>query len=189
MNGPSTAGCPRPTRMPSLHIIAISTGNEPHAIRSAAEYWGFSVTATWVGNSSHVVDDLAGGRTADIIVIAGHGDEGRLCLPELDKSIAARYPFDGFISADEFGTFVKLAGGAVISLCCSTGTEAMGRTFLDGGASAYIGPEDYPAGNDALKFVLDFLFAYGCRRLNLASCFEIARTGSPDGDMFKLFAR
>ena len=46
--------------MLKAHIIALDTGNEPHAIRSAAEWWDLFVTMTWVGNSDQIVGYLAG---------------------------------------------------------------------------------------------------------------------------------
>jgi hypothetical protein len=59
--------------MLKMHIIAIETGSEPHAVRSAAEWWGVFVTMTWVGNSGQIVDYFAGQPDHDLIVISGHG--------------------------------------------------------------------------------------------------------------------
>ena len=38
--------------MLKMHIIAMETGNEPHAVRAAAELWGVFVTMTWVGKTT-----------------------------------------------------------------------------------------------------------------------------------------
>jgi hypothetical protein len=167
----------------------LETGLEPHAVRMAAEYWEIAVSATWVGNSKQIVDYLQSRPSHDIIVLSAHGDEGRLCLPELGAEIRDRYPYNDFITADQFREFVRLDGSVFLSLACSTGTPALASAFLEGGASMYIGPAGYPNGSDALKFCLDFLYAWSCLKRPLADCVSIARGGCPDGEMFRSYER
>ena len=79
--------------MLKMHIVDIETGNGSQAIRAAAERWGVFVTMTYVGNSGQIVDYFSGKPDHDLIIIAAHGDERGLLLPELAKEIANRYPY------------------------------------------------------------------------------------------------
>ena len=75
--------------MTTLHIVAIGTG-EAHALRAAAEYWRAFVTVTWVGNSGQMVEYFSKSPVHDLIIIAGHGDERGLLLPELAEEIRSQ---------------------------------------------------------------------------------------------------
>ena len=145
--------------MKAIHILAIETGNEPHALRSVCESWGADVTVSWIGNSSQVVDFLSGSPSHDIIIISGHGRKNALLLPEVDKSIAATYPYKDEITAKQFSQFVRLNSTCMLNLCCEAGTQEMANAFLSAGASHYIGPTRSPNGNAALMYALEFMYA------------------------------
>ena len=142
-----------------VHILALDTGHEPHALRAACECWGAEVTATWVGNSAQIVDFLSGKPPHDLILLAGHGAPDAVRLPPLEESVAATYPYRDRITATQFRAFVRLEGACVVSLCCESGTPAMADAFLSGGASLYIGPSGSPDGSAALMYALELLYA------------------------------
>ena len=169
------------------HIIAIETGNEPHAIRAAAEWWGASVTVTWVGNSGQIVDYLSSGSDHELIIISGHGDERGLLLPELAAEVAGLYPYNKVIQAADFGQFLQLRGNTVISLACLGGMSQLADAFLAGGARYYIGPIDYPDGSATLMYVLDFLYNHICHSHDVMAAHHIASRHEDDRQQFKLY--
>ena len=146
--------------MIKLHILAIDTGQEAQALRASAEYWGASVTVTWVGNSRQVVDYLAGGPEHEVIFICGHGDERGLVLPTLAADLRSRYPYDEVIRPDDFTTFLRLTGNTVINTSCLGGMPRLADAFLASGAAYYIGATGEPDGSAALMYSLDFLYNY-----------------------------
>lgn len=173
--------------MLKTHIIAIETGNEPHAIRSVAEWWGVFVTVTWVGNSGQIVDYFTGQPDHDLIILSGHGDERGLLLPKLDAEIATRYPYNEVIRPEDFDQFVRLGGNTVISLACLGGRQQLADVFLANGARHYIGPVDYPNGSAALMYILDFLYNHVHHSRDVEEAHRIASNHDDDRQQFKLY--
>jgi hypothetical protein len=173
--------------MVKIHIIAVKTGNEPHAIRSAAEWWGAFVTMTWVGNSGQVVDYLSAQPDHDLIIFSSHGDEHGLLLPKLADEIIDRYPYNEVIRPEDFAQFLHLNGNAVINLSCMGGMQQLAEVFLANGAQYYIGPVDYPNGSAALMYVLDFLYNYIHKGQNVKESHCIASNHSDDRQQFSLY--
>jgi hypothetical protein len=61
---------------------------EPFAIRSTLEYFG--ATVHWIGRPNDLVDILSGkelDQRCDYLILVFHGDEGRLCMPELGEDV------------------------------------------------------------------------------------------------------
>ena len=173
--------------MLKMHIIAVETGNEPQAVRAAAEQWGVFVTMTWVGNSGQIVDYFAGQPDHDLIIISGHGDERGLLLPELNNEIANRYPYNEVIRPEDFGQFLQLNGNAVISLACLGGMRQLADVFLAHGARHYIGPVDYPDGASALMYILEFLYNHVHHGRNVEEAHRFASNHNDDRQQFKLY--
>ena len=173
--------------MLKMHIIAIETGNEPQAIRAAAEWWGVFVTMTWVGNSGQIVDYFAGQPDHDLIIISGHGDELGLRLPELNNETANRYPYNQVIRPGDFGQFLQLNGNAVISLACLGGMRQLADVFLAQGARHYIGPVDYPDGASALMYILEFLYNHVYHGRSVEEAHRFASNHNDDRQQFKLY--
>jgi hypothetical protein len=147
-------------RSVSVHILAADTGLQAHVIRAAAEHFGASVTVTWVGNSSQVVEFLSGRPSVDVIVLSFHGDERGLLLPSLAEECYHLYPYIEVIRPSDFAEFLDLTGSIVLNDACLGGTPEMAEAFLSHGASAYAGAADYPDAAASTKYVLDFLYGY-----------------------------
>ena len=173
--------------MLKTHIIAIETGHEPHAIRSAAEWWGVFVTMTWVGNSGQIVDYFAGQPDHDLIIISGHGDERGLLLPKLGDEIADRYPYNEVIRPEDFAQFLHLNRNIVINLSCMGGMPQLAEVFLAHGARYYIGPTDYPNGSASLMYILDFLYNRVHHHRDVEEAHRIASNHDDDRQQFKLY--
>lgn len=175
--------------MKRIHILAIDTGNEAQAIRSAAECWGVQVGVTWVGNSQQIVADLSAPPSCDLLIIAGHGDGGALLLPELDVSIAAQYPYQERIMADEFRAFLALDDQVVVNLSCDGGHPDLVRVFLEKGARAYIASAGYPDGDAALMYVLSLIYQCTVSNQALRCAHEQAiANAADDRGVFQLFS-
>ena len=173
--------------MLKMHIVDIETGNEPQAIRAAAEWWGVFVTMTYVGNSGQIVDYFSGQPDHDLIIIAGHGDERGLLLPELAKEIANRYPYNEVIRPEDFGQFLQLNGNAVISLACLGGMRQLADVFLAHGSRRYIGPVGYPDGSSALMYSLEFLYNHVHHGRDVEEAHRLASSHNDDRQQFKLY--
>jgi hypothetical protein len=146
--------------MKQIHILSIDSPLETQALRSVAEYWGATVSVTWVGNSQEIVDYLSRRPSHDLIVIAGHGDSRGLLLPELHDTIKNDYPFAEVIRPADFAQFVALNGSVVLNSSCCGGIPELVNVFLNNGASAYSGNIGHPDGDDALMYSLCFLYDY-----------------------------
>jgi hypothetical protein len=172
---------------PSIHVIAIETGLQPHVIRITAEHWGANVIVTWVGNSAQVVEYLSGDPTVDVIVLAAHGDERGMLLPELADEFKPLYPYDTVIGPVDFAEFLRLRGNVVLNLGCLGGTPEMATAFLEHGAKAYIGATDYPDVAACTKYAIDFLYSLLYRRMVLEEAHRSASDQDDDRRMFHLY--
>jgi hypothetical protein len=136
------------------------------------------VTVTWVGNSGQVVEYLSQSPPHEVIVISGHGDERGLHLPELAEAIRDHYPYHDIIRPEDFASFLQLAGNIVINTSCFGGMPSLAQVFLERGAKYYIGPLDFPEGDAALMYALEFFYHY----LRNNQCVEEAHRNASNHD-------
>ncbi|MFD6435032.1 hypothetical protein [Streptomyces venezuelae] len=136
------------------------------ALRDALEVFGVHVTYVPVGQPRHLVAALGGdsGTSADgahpvapYVIIACHGDEGRIHIPELAPEMARFQPFNEEMGPDEVRAHVRLPGSVVILTGCDTGDPELVDAFLEAGASACVAPRGAPFGY-ASVFAPLFLF-------------------------------
>lgn len=144
----------------SIHIIEIECALEAQALRAAAECWGAQVSVTWVANSAQIVEFLSGSPPHDLILICAHGDRRGVLLPLVADEVKARFPFHDALGPKDLAGFVRLKRSVVLCSACATGTDAMARAFLMNGARSFIAPPDFPDGDVALWFALNFIFAF-----------------------------
>ena len=135
----------------SMKNISIICANEHSALetvalRGALEYLGYTVTAHWVGSVDQFKQLLTGQiPLAETVLLSCHGYE------------------EGFYGTDNVKIplnelNINLPGATVLSLGCSTGTEAHARAFMKGRANNYLAPPSDPEGNSALMFALMFFW-------------------------------
>src|SRR5579884_315075 len=166
---------------PSLYrarvdIAAIDTAEDAQALRAVAESYRCDTRLVPVGCPAHLVEVLAGAAsTAEILILAAHGDERGFLLPELAPQIAAEQPFNGALTPQLVRRHARLPGRLVISVGCYTGSPAMAGAFLSRGARAYIGPRSAPNGEAAVAFVAALLYAHLVRELALPAAVDNAR--------------
>jgi hypothetical protein len=169
-------------------LVEVSNTLEALALRAALEWWGARVTLHLVGMAQDVVRILGGGEPlAEYVVLACHGDERGLILPELVPEVELEQPYHGAITAADFHEFLKLPGKVVLNNGCGLGRPEIAEAFLQAGVRAYIGASDYPDGDSSLFYA--FHFFYGLIH-NVASIEEAhARASAHDKgtQMFRLY--
>ncbi|MYY87163.1 MULTISPECIES: hypothetical protein [unclassified Streptomyces] len=146
------AGRPAWTR---VDLLGVEEGGA-RALRDALEVFGVQVTYVRVGQPRHLIAALDD-PDAPYVIIACHGDEGRILLPELAPELARFQPFDGEMGPAEVRTHVRLSGSVVILTGCDAGDPELVDAFLDAGASACVAPRGAPFGY-ASVFAPLFLF-------------------------------
>jgi hypothetical protein len=130
----------------SVDIIDVEAGGT-EALRGVLEQCGIRARRFPVGQARQLVAALGGEATAPFVVVACHGDEGRVVLPELAPELERFQPHHGTLGPDELRAFVRLTPGTtVISTGCDTGTEALANAYFAGGAAAYVAPAGAPFG-------------------------------------------
>lgn len=163
---------------------------EVQAIRAALEYFGARVFTYWVGRPKDLIDILSGEDlypSTDTIVLCFHGEEGQLIMPELEESIYEPGEPKGNFGPEEIRKFARLAGKTVIGTGCSVGKLETAQAFLDSGCETYIGPNDYPDGNDALMFVLRLFYDLIQNKRGVKEAFQIAKSLDTEMEMFQLY--
>lgn len=131
------------TSWTSVHLVEIEPDNTD-ALRQALETFGIRVTRTRVGQSRHLVQALSVERAAPFVILAGHGEDGNILLPELAPEVERYQPWHGRVTPDGLRAFARFEGATVIATGCETGHPALVDAVLGAGASAYVAPDDGP---------------------------------------------
>lgn len=163
---------------------------EVQAIRATLEYFGARVFTYWVGRPNDLIDILSSKDlypNTDTLILCFHGDEGQFIMPELEESIYEPGEPKGNFGPEEIRRFAKLAGKTVIGTGCSVGKLETAQAFLDSGCEVYIGPNDYPDGNDALMFVLRLFFDLIQNKRSVKEAFQNAKSLDAEMDMYQLY--
>ncbi|MED1861434.1 delta-aminolevulinic acid dehydratase [Brevibacillus reuszeri] len=133
-----------------------------------------------------LIDILSGNDLypdTDRIILCFHGDEGHFIMPELEESIYEEGEPTGDFRPEEIRRFAKLTGKTVIGTGCSVGKLETAQAFLDSGCEVYVGPNDYPDGNDALMFVLRFFYDLIQNKRSVKEAFQNANDSVYDFEM------
>lgn len=165
---------------------------EVQSIRATLECLGARVFTYWIGRPNDLIDVLSGKDlypNTDMIILSFHGDEGEFIMPEMDESIYEPGEPKGDFGPEEIRRFAKLAGKTVIGNGCSLGEPETAQAFLDSGCEAYIGPNDYPDGNDALMFVLRFFYDLIQNKRSVKEAFQRAKSLDEGMDMYQLYEK
>lgn len=155
MTAPGDGGAWRPSRIRDVQagvphwgvveLIDVESG-DVGALRPALEAFGLRVDRIPVGQARHLVHALSTGTRAPFVVLACHGEDGAIVLPELADEIERDQPFHGRVAPADLGTFARFDGAIVISTGCGTGREDLANAVLAAGASAYVAPTGAPFG-------------------------------------------
>lgn len=169
-------------------IINIADALEAVALRAALEWWNVEVTLRHVGAADHLVALLDGSTPlSPLVSLMCHGDERGILLPELSPDLEQTQPFTGAVGPAELRQFLRLPNCAVVNTGCITGTRELAAAFLDGGASIYIGPDDYPDADGSLFYCLALGYGHLVRGYSIAEAHRRAAGHDAETAQFLYF--
>jgi hypothetical protein len=169
----------------TVDLVDIEEGGG-RVLRPVLESLGLHVNYLRVGTPRHLVNALGGQAHAPYVLLACHGDEGRIVLPELADEIERFQPFHKLVGPDELRTFARLPGSVVIATGCDTGTHALAAAFFAAGASAYVAPEGAPFGYASIVAPI-LLFYNLTEQRSLEEAVEHVRAHDRELSMWRLF--
>ena len=172
------------TSWTAVDLIDIDSGHGA-VLREALETFGVQVNRFPVGQSRHLVRALAHEPRAPFVVLACHGDEGSIVLPELAPQLERHQPFSHRLTPEELRTCARFDGATVIATGCDTAHPALVEAVLDCGAGAYLAPEGGPFGY-ASFFAPVFLFYELTEERTLAQAVQRLRDHDRELGMWRL---
>jgi GNAT superfamily N-acetyltransferase len=132
------------TTWTNVDLAACDTGAHD-ALRSILESLRIRVNLVPVGQVRHLVRVLDGTEaTAPFLVLACHGDGGRILLPRLALQVERFQPYHGSLGPEEIAGCARLGGQTVICTGCDTGAADLAEAFLAAGCDAYLAPAGAP---------------------------------------------
>lgn len=163
---------------------------ETQAIRATLEYFGARVFTYWIGRPNDFISVLSGEDIYDkteMIILNFHGDEGKFIMPELGEDAYDEGEPKGDFGPEEVLRYAKLDGKIVIGNGCTLGDEKLAKAFMKCGCRIYIGPNDYPDGNDNLMFILRLFYEVIQNAKSVEEACRIARTMSEELSMYQIY--
>lgn len=171
----------------TVDLLDVESGGGAAGLRGALEQFGIRVTTHAIGQARHFVAAVSRGDAADYVVVACHGDDGRIVLPELAPEVERYQPFHGGVGPEQLRSFARFHGAVVIATGCDTGHPDLARAVLDCGASAYLAPTGAPFGYASL-FAPLFLFYELTERRSLTEAVARLRAHDPELAMWTLYS-
>jgi len=140
------------TGSPTTVMIAAlpDSGLEAVALRSVLEASGHRVDLRFIATPKQFRQVIAAVPAPELLTICGHGAAGGLHFGSLVTSAGGHELVDGVLMPERFAGDVTLPDCTVLCTACDSGSAALARTFLEGGAKAYIAPAGEPEGGDVL---------------------------------------
>jgi hypothetical protein len=173
-----------------VDILVLHEALEAIAIRSVLESFAIEVRCRFIGNVKELVSILGGQEQLhEIVVISCHGDERGIILPELYAELEKEMPSRRILTASNLAEFLKLQDQIVINTGCCLGKNNFAKSFVEGGALAYIGLETEVEGNAVMFFVISFFYFLLCKHLPLNDAFEKAKSTDKETSLVKLHQR
>ena len=170
-------------------LIAVlpSAGNEPEALRQVLESFDCLVLTKYVGRPDDFVSVLTGMEDfdSDVIILSGHGENGKFIMPVLGDSVYAENEPKGNFSYEEINQYLKLSDKTIISTCCTTGTSDLAAVFSR--ENTYIAPADYIESNAVLLFMVDFFYQIIQRNLTIEGAWSHARSLDQETAQFTFY--
>lgn len=172
-----------------LITVLPNAGNEPEALRQVLESFGCLVLTKYIGRPNDFISVLgeADYFEPDVIVLSGHGKDGKIIMPVLDCSVyTIDEPRCDFSSA-EINEYLKLKDKTIISTCCTTGTTDLASAFSR--ENTYIAPTDYIEGNAVLLFMVDLFYQILQRNMSVEDACNHARSLDEETALFAYYKK
>lgn len=170
-------------------VVIGEVGQEPIAIRSTLEYFGFRVIYYPIGRPNDFIAILSGNTLyPDIsdVIICAHGKAGGIIMPILDSTIYDKEERSGDFTPEIIAQFGKLPDKIIITTGCTLGVEPMAAAFLKTGCKNFIGATNYIDGNAALIFVQTFYYKMASGE-TVENAYKFASKIDKETSLFKLY--
>ncbi len=163
------------------------TGNEPETMRQVLESFGCLVLTKYIGRPNDFISVLTGTIPfdPDVIILSGHGEDGKFIMPVLGRSVYTEDEPKGNFSPVEINQYLKLTDKVIISTCCTTGRADLAAAFSRG--NTYIAPIDYIEGNAVLLFIVDFFYQVIQNKLTVEAAWNHARSFDKETALFAIY--
>ena len=160
-----------------ISIILVSyTQDEAMTLRGVLECFNYRVEIHRVGSRPQFLEILRGNiPTFHHVLLSCHGEDGNFVIP-----------YQNSLTAVELAQIVHLPNHIVVSLGCSTGTEALAGAFLDGGCEAYVAPTGDVEANAAMLFAIH-LYYFLEKKWPLDQAVEESRKHDAQCSLFKMW--
>lgn len=173
-----------------MHVLITvfpNAGNEPEALRQVLESFGCLVLIKYVGRPNDFISVLTGTNhfDPDVVILSGHGEDGKFIMPVLDRPVYTEDEPKGNFSSDEINQYLKLTGKTIVSTCCTTGSEDLAAVFSK--ENVYLAPVDYIEGNAVLLFMVDFFYQIIQRNLTIEDAWNHARSLDKETALFAFY--
>ena len=124
------------TSWTTVELVDVESGDGA-ALRQALETFGIAVNRVPVGQGRHLLQALSREPPAPFVILACHGDNGSIVLPELAPQLERYQPFSRRVTPSDLRSFARFEGATVIATGCDTGHPALAEAVLDCGAINY----------------------------------------------------
>jgi len=153
------------------------------AVRHSLEAMRIGVVLWSLPNEKSVRRVFAGENSqAPYVIVAMHGDSGRMLLAPGAATAGARTSF----SVEEVRSMVRVPGKVVLGVGCASGTQEWADAFFEGGATDYVAPVSAPFAHAASVFTTILFYGLTQGR-ELAQAVETARAVDDELAIFKHF--
>lgn len=129
----------------TVDLLDVESG-EGTTLRGALEMFGVQVNRMPVGQCRQLVEVLQRGTASPYVILACHGDEGSIVLPDLVPELERYQPYHHRLTPADLRSFAHFDGAAVMATGCHTGHPDLVEAVLACGASAYVAPSNAPFG-------------------------------------------
>lgn len=175
----------------SAAIAAVADSSEAGFMREMLEQLNMSVLLHKVGTPDDFLKVIGQTENApQFLLISAHGDEGGLEFGEYMEEIDVSSLEDEVMLPSTIGNAICLPGTVIISAACTGGVESAGKAFLQGGALAYIGADDYVSGIAIPLFLMHFFYKLTKEDpYTLEEAWEHAASYDEESRMFRLYTQ
>lgn len=181
----------RPVYTVTIAFEPGSTGGSPYMIRQVLESFGVRVIMHDIGRPDDFIDLISGDYyiDSDYIILEFHGDEGKICMPELGEEYYHPDEPRGDFDKGEIEKYFKLKDVFVINLGCTLGRPELALSFIKSGCKVYIGARDYVDGISSDMFVIRFFYEMIQNGRSEKEAFEIAKNTDKETDFFDWYEK
>lgn len=173
-----------------VDLIVIDEALEALALRAILESFGVEVRCRFVGNANILVTLLGReNQLQDLVILSCHGKKEGMLLPDLAPRLEAQMPYQKIVTAKHFLEFLELNGQIVMTTGCCLGQRKFADSFLQRGAAAYIGTEEYVDGASTALFMTSFLYYFTYKGQSLEEAFKKAKAQDQETALFRLHQR